>query len=259
MSRDSTVRVLLVAFCVCLICSVLVSAAAVGLKNRQERNKQIEKRRNILQIANIYDPAKTVDEQFKDIRMRIVDLGSGQFKADIDPATFDSRLAARDKQSSYSIPADKDIAGIKSRSRYMEVYLVADQGRLQQIILPVYGKGLWSTMYGFIALGPDFSTITGFGFYEHGETPGLGGEIDNPVWLAKWPGKVVYDHNGEVRITVIKGTVEAGSPDARHKVDGLSGATLTARGVGNLLNYWLGENGYQTFLHSMQKSGGVLP
>lgn len=254
MARDSTAKLLGVAFCLCLVCSVLVSATAVMLKERQGYNREIEKKRNILQIAKLFDPARPVEEQFKKVQMRVVDLEHGRFAAAGDPAA----RAGREKQL-YTIPADRDSAGIKSRPRYMEVYLVADQGRLQQIVLPVYGKGLWSTMYGFIALGPDLSTVTGFGFYEHGETPGLGGEIDNPGWLAKWPGKMVYDQDGSVRITVIKGAVESGSPDARYRIDGISGATLTARGVGNLLAFWMGENGYRSFLQAMRTSGEVTP
>jgi Na+-transporting NADH:ubiquinone oxidoreductase subunit C len=250
MARDSTLRILGVAFCLSLACSVLVSVAAIGLKEEQERNKAEEKKRNILQIAGLYDPARPVEEQFARVKARSVDLESGRF---VPPA------AGVGKQPLYVIPAGKDLAGIRSRPRYMEVYTVEEQGRLSQLILPVYGKGLWSTMYGFIALGPDLSTVTGFGFYEHGETPGLGGEIDNPVWRGKWPGKVVYDRNGELRIEVIKGEVDPEAPDARHKVDGISGATLTARGVSNLLSYWLGENGYQPLLKGMKLSGGVLP
>lgn len=253
MARDSTARLLVVAICLCLVCSILVSVAAVTLKDRQERNKGIEKKRNILQIANLLDPARSVEEQFEKVQVRIVDLESGKFAGPAEPA------GSKSASSAYRIPADKDKAGIKSRPRYMEVYLVTERGRLKQIVLPVYGKGLWSTMYGFIALGPDLSTVTGFGFYEHGETPGLGGEIDNPAWRAKWPGKMVYDKSGEVRIAVIKGAVDARSPVARHRIDGISGATLTARGVGNLLSYWMGENGYGAFLQTLRKSGEVTP
>lgn len=256
MSRDSTFKLLGVAFCLCLVCSILVSAAAVGLKGRQESNKKIEKRRNILQIANLYEPGKSVEEQFKKVQVRIIDLEKGRFTDAIDPATAAAEVGG---ESLHKISAGKDIAGIQSRSRFIEAYLVADGGQLRQLILPVYGKGLWSTMYGFIALGPDLSTITGFGFYEHGETPGLGGEIDNPVWRGKWPGKMVYDQDGTLRITVVKGVVDTKTPDARHKVDGISGATLTARGVSNLLGYWLGENGYQPFLQNMRTSGKVTP
>jgi Na+-transporting NADH:ubiquinone oxidoreductase subunit C len=247
MSRDSTRKVLTVAFLVCLVCSILVSVAAIGLKSRQVQNQEEEKRRNILQIAGLYDPAKSVDEQFKKVRSRSVDLASGQF------------VAASDADSPYVIPTEKDLAGIKVRPRSMEVYLVEEDGTLQQMILPVYGKGLWSTMYGFIALAPDLTTVSGFGFYQHGETPGLGGEIDNRSWLSKWPGKVVYNEQGEVKLKVLKGPVDADSVNAPYQIDGISGATLTARGVSNLIAYWLGENGYKPFLAGLRKDGGMQP
>lgn len=247
MPRDSKLRILGVAFCLSLVCSVLVSVAAIGLKEQQERNKADERKRNILQIAGRYDPVRPVEAQFSRVKVRSVDLETGRF-AD-----------SAEKQQPYIIPAGKDLAGIRNRPRFMEVYTVEEGGRLSQLILPVYGKGLWSTMYGFIALGPDLSTITGFGFYEHGETPGLGGEIDNPVWRGKWPGKAVYDESGNLKIEVIKGAVDPGDQNARHKVDGISGATLTARGVSNLLAYWLGENGYQPLLLGLKRSGGKLP
>lgn len=247
MSRDSTAKILTVALLVCVVCSILVSATAIGLKSRQEQNQEEEKRRNILQIARLYDPAQSVDAQFQKVQSRRVDLASGHF---VD-------ASAPEVSSRYLIPPEQDLAGIKSRPQIMEVYLVEEAGVLQQVILPVYGKGLWSTMYGFIALGPDLSTVRGFGFYAHGETPGLGGEIENKGWLAKWPGKVVYDEKGKVRLHVIKGEVDPGAVDARYKVDGLSGATLTARGVSNLIAYWLGVNGYQPFLEKLAKDVGA--
>jgi Na+-transporting NADH:ubiquinone oxidoreductase subunit C len=252
MSRDSITKVLTAAFLVCVACSILVSVAAIGLKERQEQNQQAEKRRNILQIARLYDSSQPVDAQFEKVQSRFVDLASGQFVA-----AGDREVSAADNR--YVIPLEEDLAGIKVRPRIMEVYLVAEEGVLQQVILPVYGKGLWSTMYGFIALGPDLATVHGFGFYQHGETPGLGGEIENRNWLAKWPGKVVYDEKGAVALRVVKGEVDPAAADARYKIDGLSGATLTARGVSHLLAYWLGENGYRPFLDGLLKSGGVKP
>lgn len=255
MSRDSTAKVLGVAFLLCLVCSILVSAAAVGLSSRQERNKIEEKRKNILQAAGLYEADKPIDDQFSKIESRIVDLQNGEFSNTFDAATFDSRAAARDIETSYRIPPERDLAGIKTRSRYKDVYLVMDNGQLQQLILPVHGKGLWSTMYGFIALADDLNTINGFAFYEHGETPGLGGEIDNPTWKKQWHGKNLYDESGKTRIEVIKGTVDRDSADAVYQADGLAGATLTSRGVGNLLHYWMGEDGYKPFLEKLQKEG----
>jgi Na+-transporting NADH:ubiquinone oxidoreductase subunit C len=255
MSRDSTAKVLVVALLLCLVCAVLVSTAAVGLSSRQERNKVEEKRRNILLAAGLYDADRPIAEQFGKIQPRIVDLHTGEFTDAFDAATFDSRAAARAAETRHPIAADRDLAAIKARSRYMDVYLVMADGRLQQVILPVHGKGLWSTMYGFIALAADLNTVNGFAFYEHGETPGLGGEIDNPAWKAQWPGKKIYDATGQLRIEVLKGTVDPDSARAIHQVDGIAGATLTARGVGNLLRYWLGEDGYRTFLETLQREG----
>lgn len=255
MSRDSTAKVLSVAFLLCVVCSILVSAAAVGLSERQQRNKAEEKKKNILQAAGIYQPGIPVAQQFSRIETRIVDLQSGTFSDAFDPAGFDSRTAAREPATRYSIPVALDLAAIKNRSRYMESYLLLEEGKLRQLILPVFGKGLWSTMYGFISLAEDLTTVNGFAFYEHGETPGLGGEIDNPNWKKQWPGKKIYNEAGTVRIEVLKGTVDKTSADAVYQADGLAGATLTARGVGNLLRYWMGENGYQPFLEKLQKEG----
>jgi len=255
MSRDSTAKILTVAFLLCVICSILVSAAAVGLSDRQERNKAAEKKKNILMAAGLYEENVPLDEQFSRIQTRIVDLQSGAFSSDYDVATFDSRVAAREPETRFVIPEGQDLAGIKAHSRYQDVYLVMDDDTLQQVILPVYGKGLWSTMYGFISLDVDMTTVIGFAFYEHGETPGLGGEIDNPNWKQLWPGKRIYDDQGKTRIKVLKGTVDRGSPDAIYQVDGLSGATLTARGVSNLLQYWMGQNGYQPLLAKLKREG----
>ena len=255
MSRDSTAKILTVAFLLCVICSILVSAAAVGLSERQERNKAAEKKKNILMAAGLYDEDVSLDEQFSTIQTRIVDLQSGEFSSDYDVASFDSRVAAREPETRFVIPEGQDLAGIKAHSRYQDVYLVMDGDTLQQVILPVYGKGLWSTMYGFISLDADMTTVVGFAFYEHGETPGLGGEIDNPNWKKLWPGKRIYDDQGETRIEVVKGTVDRDSANAIYQVDGLSGATLTARGVGNLLQYWMGQNGYRPLLAKLKQEG----
>ncbi len=256
MSRDSTAKVLTVAFLLCLICSILVSAAAVGLSSRQEQNKIQEKRKNILQAAGLYEESQPIETQFEKIQPRLVDLQQNEFSSDFDPTTFDSRSAGRDSETRYRIPPERDLANIKARSRYKVVYLMmGNDGKLQQLILPIHGKGLWSTMYGFIALADDLSTVNGFAFYEHGETPGLGGEIDNPAWKKQWHGKKVYGPSGEVRIDVLKGTVDKDSADAVYQVDGLAGATLTARGVENLLRYWMGEDGYKPFLEKLKEEG----
>jgi len=134
------------------------------------------------------------------------------------------------------------------------VYIFREGDSIDKIVLPVRGAGLWSTLYGFLALEADLNTVAGLGFYEHAETPGLGGEVDNPVWKARWPGKKVYGDGNQVQLTVLKGSVDTSRSGAEYQVDGLSGATLTTRGVGNLIQFWMGDNGYAKFLSNL-KSG----
>lgn len=255
MPNDSQQKTIAVALALCLVCSILVSAAAVALKPRQEANKAADKKENILKIAGMMEEGKSVDELFKRIEPRVVDLTTGAFADDVDAATYDQRKASKTPGMSKVLGKDEDIASIKRRADKATVYLVRENEQIKTIILPVHGYGLWSTMYGFVALEGDAQTVKGFGFYEQAETPGLGGEVDNPLWKAKWPGKKVYDENGEVAIEVLKGAVNDAMPKIEHKVDGLAGATLTSRGVTNLMKYWLGDNGFAPFLNSLKKEG----
>ena len=113
--------------------------------------------------------------------------------------------------------------------------------------MPIRGYGLWGTLYGYIAIDSDLNTIRGLEFYAHKETPGLGAEVDNPKWKALWDGKSIYKDD-QVEIEVIKGKVDPSNKMATYQVDGLSGATLTSRGVTNMLVYWFGESGYKETL-----------
>ncbi len=242
-----------VAVALCLVCAVLVSAFAVGLRPMQEANKVLEIRRNILQVAGLMRPGVPIDELFKQVEPRTVDLRTGEFTDAVDPNTFDQRQAARDPALSDALTADQDLAGIKRRSHYAVVYLVKDDaGQVTTVILPVHGYGLWSTLYGYLAVKPDGREIVGLQFYEHAETPGLGGEVDNPNWRGQWPGKLITDENGDLKIHVVKGAAASG-PEGAYQVDGLAGATLTARGVDNLVRYWVDKDGFGPFLKNLQK------
>ncbi|WP_290518580.1 Na(+)-translocating NADH-quinone reductase subunit C [Alcanivorax sp.] len=253
--NESVGKTLLVAFLVCVVCGVVVATAAVSLRPVQNENKLIDKRMNILLAAGMYDASQDVNEQFKSIERKFVEIDSGDYVE--MPESYDQRTAAKDPAQSERLSGDVDIAGIKNQAEVAEVYLArGDNGELSRIILPVHGYGLWSTLYGFLALEPDANTVAGLGFYEHGETPGLGGEVDNPKWKALWEGKKLYGDQGEVEIQVIKGTVESNTPNAEHKVDGLAGATLTSKGVSNLLRFWVGENGFGPYLKRMRQGGG---
>jgi Na+-transporting NADH:ubiquinone oxidoreductase subunit C len=200
--------------------------------------------------------ARQVEEQFRQhIEARIVDLDTGEFDDSIDPAGYDMRAAARDPNRSHALAARDDPAKIRRRPDRLPVYLVREGERIKTAILPVYGYGLWSTLYGFLALAGDGRTITGLTFYEHGETPGLGDFIESPAWQAQFRGKLAFDEQGRLRLGVIKGGVDPASPDARYQVDAVAGATLTSRGVNNLLRYWLGDQGFGPFLKRLQTHG----
>lgn len=246
-SRDSISNTLVVAIGVSLVCSVLVSAAAVVLRPLQEENQTAFKQRIVLEVAGLYEPETDIATLFGGIDAQMVELETGDYAESIDPATFDAGEAANDSKLSVAVPAEYDIAGVRRRAIYAPVYIVKDGGEIQQYILPVHGKGLWSTMRGFLAVEADGKTVRGLRFFEHAETPGLGDQIEKESWLSLWPGREIYDDQGTPQIRVVRGQVQPG-PDAIHQVDGMSGATLTGNGVTNLIRYWTGPHGFGPYL-----------
>jgi len=262
MSSDSAKKTIGVALGVCLVCSVFVSSATVALSSKQEENKKLDKIENILEAADLKPEGNS--EEIKQvyhekIKTELINIETGevvpeeQYTKELMPENFDLKKIIGNPELVEEIPAEKDIAGIKKKPKYMLIYKVLDEnGNVSKIILPIYGKGLWSTLYGFLALDKDLKTITGITFYEHGETPGLGGEVDNPRWKQLWKGKKAFDENWKPIIKVIKGKVDPSSPEANHMVDGLSGATLTTRGVDNLVRFWLSDEGYGNFLKTLR-------
>jgi len=237
----------------CLVASILVAGSAVLLKPLQVTNKAIDFKKNVLKVAGIYDASKSVDSQFEQIQVKIVDLRTGKFTDAIaDVEKFDQSASAKKPELSEKLNSEEDIAKILRREKYAKVFLVNDENGLNKIILPVRGYGLWSTMSGFIAVDKDLNTVKGFGFYSQGETPGLGGEVDNPKWKSLWVDKKVYSSSGDVKLTVVKGHVDESTPEAEYKVDGLSGATLTSNGVKNLIKYWMGDSGFKPFLTNLK-------
>jgi Na+-transporting NADH:ubiquinone oxidoreductase subunit C len=254
-SRDSISNTLVVAIGVSLVCSVLVSAAAVVLRPAQERNQTEFRQRIVLEVAGLYDPDADIATQFDAIDAQLVDLESGDYVEGIDPESFDIAAATNDPKLSIAIPADVDIANLRRRPIYSPVYLVAEGDDIEQIILPVHGAGLWSTMRGYLSVEADGNTVRGLRFYEHAETPGLGDQIDKDSWLSQFPGKFLFDEAGNPRFQVVRGMVPPG-PDAVYQVDGMSGATLTGNGVMYLIQYWTGPHGFGPYLNRMNEANG---
>lgn len=259
---NSILGTLTVATVLCVVCSVVVAGAAVGLRSTIEANKTLDRQKNVVLAAGLLEQeeltGKKVNGLFSEggrIRKELIDLETGEPVSEEkleELSDYDPREASKNPKLSVEIPAESDDAGIKRREKYAYVYkVVGDSGKLEQIVIPIYGKGLWSTLYGFIALEKNINTVDGITYYEHGETPGLGAEIQNPDWQAKWVDKSVYD-NGEVELSVIKGAVNESDESAPYQVDGLSGATITSNGVTNMIRYWLGPEAFGPYLDSLR-------
>ena len=257
--RRDNLYVLRFTAAVCVVCALLVSASAVLLRERQLVNVELDRQRNVLVAAGALgnDEAASraeIEQRFASFEVIAVDLQAGEEDPAFDTGAYDARRALADPDASRAAPPNA--AQIQRVPVHGLVYRRLDQdGRTELIVLPITGQGLWATMYGFVALGPDMKTIRGLTYYEHGETPGLGAEVDSPRWRALWPGREAFDEQGSPVIEVARG--RAGSVDADpHRVDGLAGATVTSRAVTDMLRFWLGEHGYGPYLARLKQLNG---
>lgn len=241
--KESLGKTVGVVLAVCLVCSIIVSGSAVGLRELQQTNAKLDKQTNILTAAGLYEAGMSnqdVEDTFKaSVEMRYVDLDSGNFTEAPEP-DYDMYKAA--KETDQSTKVTNSNVGFQRRPNVATVYLVLDEeGQVSRLVLPVHGSGLWDLMYGFLAVDADGQTVRDLIYYQQKETPGLGGEVQNPEWQQKWDGKKLYK-DGEVAIQVKK------NANSDYAVDALSGATLTSTGVQNTIQYWVGEQGFGPFL-----------
>jgi len=283
MSRDSVGGTFVVALLLCLTCAFLVSFTAVSLKQIQLKNQEIFRKSKVLEVAQIskaeIDAAGGVLAAFDNrIQSMIIDLETGEEAADTVQklleqigkdfggdvlGKYDQFWAAKSRNT---LLADEikdrrqDPAGLRFREKFSHVYaLKSEDGKtIQRYIFPIRGNGLWGVMQGFVALEPDFKTVAGLTYYDHKETPGLGGEVDNPDWKRSWNGQLVFNESGDVALTVVKG---AAAEDSPFQIDGLSGATITGNGVNSMIQFWFGDRGFGPFINqrksqSAQVSGG---
>lgn len=248
MHNDTLIKTLIVTIGLCLLCSLIVSTASVALAPLHKKNKKDELNISILQVAGLYRPDTPVEDLFSQVKARVVDLSKGVYADSPSADNFDMVSAARDPDFGMPLPNAADIAGIKYLPRYAKIYLIYSADELDKIILPIYGYGLWSMLYGFIALEADANTVYALQFYQHGETPGLGGRVDDPKWRSLWHGKKIYGIASQPKLSVVKGQVSKSDSSFPYKVDGLSGATLTSLGVDHMIHFWFGQMGYRKFL-----------
>ena len=251
MNNDSPQKALIVVLAVSLVCSVLVSVSAVSLRPIQERNALIERSRNIIGLTGLVEPGETLTDDeiltaVEQLDMRLLEVSTGQFSDAEDVADYNPRAARNNPEMSTAITPTNDVAGIGRRENYVVVYLVWDGNNLQRVILPVYGQGMWSTIYGYIALDSDLNTIAAMTFYEQAETAGLGDQVQSTDWLAGWPGRKLFSAPDEVRFRVA-----AGNSVSEYEVDGMTGATVTGDGVTRLIRFWFGPDGYARFIDQL--------
>ena len=233
MAKESALKPFYSVLVLAFGCSLLVAGAAVGLRPLQESNRQLDQKKNILRAAGIYTKGASVEEQFKMVTTRLVELESGRFvpEDEISLGDFNQLKAAFSDELGRKLLPDEDLARLARVERYSLVYLIGEDPQVfDQVVLPVRGKGLWSTMYAYVSLDADLNTIEGISFYAHGETPGLGGEIDNANWQKGWQGKKIYNQDLDVQLEVVKGSAAKEGDTAPYQIDGLSGATMTSVG-----------------------------
>ncbi|RUO79747.1 Na(+)-translocating NADH-quinone reductase subunit C [Idiomarina tyrosinivorans] len=251
--NESLGKTIGVVIALCLVCSIIVSGAAIGLRPMQERNAALDMQRNILDAAGLLQADTNVTELYNQrVEEKVVSLQDySVIPQDQVPSGFESaRKAANDAALSHNVPKSEDIAGLGTQENLTTIYFIKDeQGQTQSVVLHIRGQGLWGTIYGLIALKDDYNTVRGVNFYEHSETPGLGGEIQNPNWVQTWQGKEIYgDDNDKVLFQLVKG-----GASGEHQVDALSGATLTSNGVTNLIQFWMGPHGYGPLLDKLRQ------
>lgn len=257
--QESAPRSLLILLTVALVCSVLVSVSTVLLRPIQAQNELIETHRHIALLSGLLDGEAAPDDQrvlkaVEQLDVRVVNLNTGRFEEDVSPEAIDARRAVGNPDQSVAIPADADPARLGRRAIHEVVYLVWSEAGLARVIVPVHGEGMWSTIYGYLALEVDLNTIAAVTFHEQNETAGLGDQIQDPDWLARWTDRRLFDPNGGFRFRIAQGTVDDDTPAAAYEVDGLSGATVTTNAVTALVNFWFSPEGYGRLLDELKNN-----
>ncbi len=224
---------------VSLVCSLALTAVSQGLKEKQKVNMVLDKRKNILNVVKLesgLEEGVTAEELLKLYKEKIREV-----------VVNDKGVVLKGKDASVIDPEH-------AKGEY-PLYIYKEKGRVMAYAFPIVGKGLWSTIYGYLAIEPDGKTVRGITFYQQGETPGLGAEIASKWFQKNFEGKKIWDdkEGKTVPIRVVKGKLDSrfSTEEASHLVDGISGATLTGKGVTRMLKKWVKI--YDPFLERVRK------
>ncbi|MFM7851997.1 MAG: NADH:ubiquinone reductase (Na(+)-transporting) subunit C, partial [Flammeovirgaceae bacterium] len=231
--RQSNTYIIVYSAILTVVCAGVLAFASISLKDAQEANIALEQKGNILStVTQIPDGADVQALYAKRIKGFVVD-----HKGNVVPNADPSKVIVASEYKK------------KPEERVLPVYEFlndADPTKVEAVVLPVYGYGLWNNIWGFVALESDFNTVLGVKFAHAGETPGLGARIETEEIQKRYIGKKVFDGSSTlISIMMMKGEGQNYSDD-HHKVDGMSGATLTGKGVNNMLKDYF--SCYKTYL-----------
>ena len=234
--RQSNSYIIIYSAILTVVCGGLLALAAEGLKERQQANVDLEQKKNILSTVITLSEGDNVEAIYnKRVKAFVIDYNGNVIEGIV---AKDVVVAAEYKKASQ----DRQLPVYEFRNE-------ADSSKLDAVVLPVYGYGLWNNIWGFVALTGDFNTVKGVSFKHAGETPGLGARIESEEIQNRFKSKTVFENGAVVSIFIQKGEGKDYSID-KHKVDGMSSATLTGKGVNNmLLDYF---TCYQNYLKKNQ-------
>jgi len=232
------------------LAALLVSTSVIFLQPVQKEN---QRQAQEALLSNIVGTLPGLESLMKEsgvdsLSTRWVQLDTGMTSATPPHADYDPELATNDPDLSIEIPKQDDVAGISRRALILPVHLLGKRSELELVVLPVYASGYQSTIRAWLALSGDAQTVVSLSIIDQAETPGLGSRILEPDWLAQWADRSLYDESGELVLRVSVGPAVA---DA--EIDGISGATRTGNGINNMLQYWLGANGFGPFLQNIEQ------
>ncbi|MDE6463862.1 MAG: NADH:ubiquinone reductase (Na(+)-transporting) subunit C [Muribaculaceae bacterium] len=232
MNKESKLYTILYIVVLVVVVGSALAFTAISLKDKQLANANADKMRQILASVRIEAPADSIVEYYDSyIRDPFVVDESGEripgaVAFDIDVAA-QSRMAADERQ--------------------LPVYPCVLPDGSTKYILPLYGAGLWGPIWGYVSVDSDGSTIYGAYFAHQGETPGLGAEIAKPAFSDRFRGKTLFKNGTFLPVAVVKnGQRPNGNEDY---VDGISGGTITSKGVGAMIDNCLSP--YQNFLKTL--------
>lgn len=227
MNKQGNTYTFLYSVILVVVVAALLATVALSLQPAQNKNIENDKRQNILLSVKITSTADSSKIEFdKYIKEQFVVNSQGE-KVEGNAFTIDLAQQAKKPCAEKLLPVF--VANIDGTTKY---------------ILPLYGKGLWGPVWGYISLDEDKNTVYGAVFSHKGETPGLGAEITDGKFQAQFSGKLIFDNSQLVSILVKKG----GGATGTHEVDGISGGTITSKGVEDMIKSYL--TCYESFLKS---------